>query len=135
MSEMASVFTEARAQSMTIALTTVARCRPAATCQTSARWASSSTANDSTAPFVAHSCATGSTDSGKTPIASRLSPSPVIACGISRVAMRRRLVGGARSRSRIRSTHDEQAMMAPLRNSPALNVRLEKSPIMPSRLK
>lgn len=132
---MASAFTAASAQIMTIALRSVARRRLAESCQSRARCAISSTVNDSTAPLVAHSCAVGSTESGKSPIASRLTPRPVTACGTIAVAMRTRVAAEPRSRSRIRSTHDEPAMIAPLKNSPLLNARLEKSPLMPRRLK
>lgn len=133
--EITPVFTTTSAEIRVMALITVDRWRPVESCHSSRRCASSSTAKARTAPLVAHSWATGSTESGKTPIESRLTPSPVIACGMSRVAARTRRDGGVRSRSRIRRTHDEPAMIAPLRMSPPLNARLEKSPIMPSRLK
>lgn len=134
-SETASALTAASAQSITTALTTVARGSDGESCQSSARWKSRRTANDSTAPLVAHSCATGSTESGNNPIPSRLAPSPMTACGMSRVASRTRRVAGTSSRSRARSAHEEPAMIAPLKTSPPLKARLEKSPLMPRRLK
>ncbi len=58
-----------------------------------------------------------------------------MACGMRCIATRERRVACIMSRRRTRSIHAEQAMIAPLTIRPPLKVRLEKSPIMPSRLK
>ncbi|MBD8012889.1 hypothetical protein H9633_11355 [Microbacterium sp. Re1] len=68
-------------------------------------------------------------------MASRLMPRPAIAGGITRIAMRERRANGMTPVRRILSIHDEPAMIAPLATSPPLKAKLEKSPIMPSRLK
>ncbi|MEV8219166.1 hypothetical protein AB0O65_05315 [Microbacterium sp. NPDC077391] len=68
-------------------------------------------------------------------MASRLMPRPAIAGGITRIAMRERRANGITPVRRILSIHDEPAMIAPLATSPPLKAKLEKSPIMPSRLK
>lgn len=62
-------------------------------------------------------------------------PRPAIAGGITRIATRERHECGITPVRRIRSIHDEPAMIAPLATSPPLNAKLEKSPIMPSLLK